>query len=272
MLTFNRSNLILLLVAHLLLAGLLLGGCLSYLGFLRHLLQRPGIPQFNLAGAGAALAALLLAWVVALLGRQLWQRRWVGAGALLVLLLADGLALGGCVLLFFLGRAPIEVYASPEEAQALTLEQLFWLRSKPSLDDEEYLVMDRGWKFEKQQTLNDSTFSTFWTFQDSHRKWLADLVYESRGHSNLASLTYSTSNRKTFDAIKAQVAASHMKHVGRRTEQGAEWHYFQSDGYDVGLTVHSNPKAVPTARYIVFVRPIEMRPYRGTLKWKGGLK
>lgn len=262
----NRSHLILLLIAHLLLAGLLLGA------FLCLLLHRPGSQQFNLAGAGAALALLLLAWVGALLVGQLWQRRWVRAGALAMLVLTDGLALcAGWLLMFVFIGEPVKVYASPEEAQALTLDQLFWLRSKPSGDDEEYLVMDRGWQFEKTETLNDSTFSTCWTFQDPNQRWLAEVVYESRGHRNVASLTYATSNGKTFDAIKAQVAASHMTHVGRRTEQGAEWHYFQSGGYDVGLAVYSTPQTAPATRYIVFVRPTSMRPYRGSLKWKGVL-
>jgi hypothetical protein len=191
---------------------------------------------------------------------------------LAVLVLADGLALGGGWLLMATAQGqPVEVYASPEEAQALTLDQLFWLRSKPSGDDGEYLVMDRGWKEEKTEILNDSTFSTRWTFQDAHQQRLAEVVYESRGHSNYASLTYATSNRKTFDAIKAQVAASHMQLVGRLTGQGAEWRYFQSDGCDVGLAGYSTPQTAPPTQYTVFVRPVEMRSYRGTLKWKGVL-
>lgn len=93
MLVSRLFHIILLLTAHLLLAGLLLGA------FLCLLLQRPGIQQFYLARAGAGLALLLLAWVGVLLVRRLWQRRWAGAGALALLLVADGLALCGGVLL-----------------------------------------------------------------------------------------------------------------------------------------------------------------------------
>jgi hypothetical protein len=172
-----------------------------------------------------------------------------------------------CTLLWLLHTPPAELYTSPEKAQALTLDQLFWLRSKPSLDDEEYLVMERGWKFEKQEILNDSTFSTYWTFQDTHKKRLAEVIYESRGHNNFASLTYSTSNRATFNAIQAKVTAYHMKYVGRRKDKGAEWSYFRYGDYDVGMAVYANPKAAHPTWYTIFVRPTFMRPYRGTLKW-----
>jgi TM2 domain-containing membrane protein YozV len=89
----KRFHNILLLMAHLLLAGLLPGT------FLCWLLQRPEIQQFYLARASVGLALVLLAWVGALLVQRLWQRRWVGAGALALLLAADGLALGGGLLL-----------------------------------------------------------------------------------------------------------------------------------------------------------------------------
>jgi Ca2+/H+ antiporter len=97
----TRTHLVLLLLAHLLLAGLLLGAVLCLL------LGRPGSQQFDLAAAGAALAPLLLAWAGALLVRQLWRRRWVGAGALAVLALFDGLAwCGGWLLMATAGAVP----------------------------------------------------------------------------------------------------------------------------------------------------------------------
>ncbi|RZK24127.1 MAG: hypothetical protein EOO56_02630 [Hymenobacter sp.] len=80
-------------MAHLLLAGLLLGA------FLCLLLPQTRIQQFYLARAGAGLAPLLLAWVGVLLVRRLRQQQWVRAGALVLLLATDGLALGGGVLL-----------------------------------------------------------------------------------------------------------------------------------------------------------------------------
>ncbi|SFQ79306.1 hypothetical protein [Hymenobacter arizonensis] len=82
-------GMVLLFTAHLLLAGLLLGA----------ILQRLENQRYNLAFAGVGLAMLLLAWVGALLVQRLWQRRWVVASALAVLLLVDGLALCGGVLL-----------------------------------------------------------------------------------------------------------------------------------------------------------------------------
>lgn len=80
-------------MAHLLLTGLLLGAVLCLL------LPRTGTQQFYLARAGAWLAGLLLAWVGVLLVHWLQQRRWLRAGALALLLAADGLALCGSVLL-----------------------------------------------------------------------------------------------------------------------------------------------------------------------------
>ncbi len=80
-------------MAHLLLGGLLLGA------FLCLLLPQTGIQQFYLARAGTGLAGLLLAWVGVVLVWRLRQRRWVWAGAMALLLAADGLALGGGVLL-----------------------------------------------------------------------------------------------------------------------------------------------------------------------------
>jgi TM2 domain-containing membrane protein YozV len=94
------SNL-LLLTAHLLLAGLLIGA------FLCLLLPRTGAQQFYLARAGAGLAGLLLVWVGVLLVQWLQQRRWIGAGALALLLAADGLALcGGVLLMVTTGAIP----------------------------------------------------------------------------------------------------------------------------------------------------------------------
>jgi hypothetical protein len=51
-------------------------------------------------------------------------------------------------------------YASPVAAQALTLDQLFWLRERPSLDDAEYLELEHGWRWQsaKDVTLNDSLY------------------------------------------------------------------------------------------------------------------
>ena len=92
---------ILLLTAHLLLAGILVGG------FLCLLLQRSGVQQFNLARAGTGLALLLLTWVGVLLVQRLWQRRWVGAGAVALLVGADGVALcGGMLLMVTIGALP----------------------------------------------------------------------------------------------------------------------------------------------------------------------
>lgn len=86
------SNL-LLLTAHLLLVSLLTGACLCLM------LPRTGIQQFYLARADAGLAGLLLVWVGVLLVQWLQQRRWMGAGTLALLFVADGLALYGGVLL-----------------------------------------------------------------------------------------------------------------------------------------------------------------------------
>lgn len=97
----KRTHLILLLLAHLLLAGLLLGALLCLL------LPRRGAQQFDLAAAGAALAPLLLTWAGVLLVRQLWQRRWVRACALALLVVADGLAMcGGWLLMATTGALP----------------------------------------------------------------------------------------------------------------------------------------------------------------------
>lgn len=101
MLVSRKSHIILLLAVHLLLACSLLGA------FLCLLFQRSEIQQFYLARASVGLALVLLAWVGALLVRLLWQRRWVGGGALALLLVADGLALcGGMLLMASLFMAP----------------------------------------------------------------------------------------------------------------------------------------------------------------------
>lgn len=241
---------ILLLTAHLLLAYFLTGA-----------LQAQGgeNQRSDLAFKGTGLALLSLAWVGALLAQRLWRRRWVVAGALALLLVADGLALGGSILLMgVMGVAPD---APPIIAQPLTLDQLFWLRSRSEGDNAELLVMDNDWHLGKQIVVNDSlSYSTSWFFQDAHQKRLAELLYESRGPSNVTSLSYSTTNQKTFNEIKKQVAAYHMQEVGRRQDKGMEWRYFQGDGYDVGLAVHTTAKPISATWYTVFVRPIEMPP------------
>ena len=80
---------VLLVTAHLLLAYFLVGA------FLCLRVQGPENQRGDLAWKGAGLALILLAWVGALLLQRLWQRRWVITGALALLLVADGLALGG---------------------------------------------------------------------------------------------------------------------------------------------------------------------------------
>jgi TM2 domain-containing membrane protein YozV len=86
-------HLVSLLTAHLLLAGSLLGA------FLCLLLPHTGIQQLYLARVGAGLAGLLLTWVGVLLRQGLRKRRWVEAGVLGLLLVIDGLAIGGGVVL-----------------------------------------------------------------------------------------------------------------------------------------------------------------------------
>ncbi|MFD2717130.1 hypothetical protein ACFST9_00285 [Hymenobacter monticola] len=81
---------VLLFTAHLLLAYFLVGALLA---------QGSENQQYDRAFAGVGLAQLLLAWVGTLVVRRLWQRRWVVAGALALLLMVDGLALCGGVLL-----------------------------------------------------------------------------------------------------------------------------------------------------------------------------
>ena len=81
----NAYHNLLLLTAHVLLFGVLLGAYQSAL---------PG-----LAAAGAGLGLLLVAWAGALLVRRLRQRQWVGAGLLALLVVSDGLALCGAAAL-----------------------------------------------------------------------------------------------------------------------------------------------------------------------------
>ncbi len=101
MLVPKLAHNLLLLVAHLLLAGSLPGA------YLWAMFQGPGARQYYLAVAGVGLALLLLVWVGTLLVRRLWQRRWVAAGGLALLLVTDVLALhGGLALLFIFGMAP----------------------------------------------------------------------------------------------------------------------------------------------------------------------
>ena len=97
---FKLFQNILLLAAHLLLA------CLPIGAYLSHLLQGSEIQTTYLAEAGAGLALVLMVWIGMMLIRQLWLRRWVKATALLLVLVADGLALCGSLwLLLMLGMA-----------------------------------------------------------------------------------------------------------------------------------------------------------------------
>ena len=85
----------LLLAAHLLTAFVLPG----VLVFLLSLGRNVGV-QFYLFWMWFCLSWLVLGWVVALLGRQLWQRRWRQAIALALLVGADVLILCGYQMLF----------------------------------------------------------------------------------------------------------------------------------------------------------------------------
>lgn len=97
--SYSVIGMVLLFTAHLLLAYFLAGAVLV-----------PGGAEnqrYAVASKGAGLALLLLAWVGALLVQRLWQRRWVVAGALAVLLLVDGLALCvGVLLMGVIGVTP----------------------------------------------------------------------------------------------------------------------------------------------------------------------
>lgn len=88
---FRILQIIILLIAHLLLAGLLLGA----------LFQQVEAQRYNLAWLGVGLALLLIFWIGALLMQRLWQRKWAVAGALALLLVANGLAL--CVGILLMG-------------------------------------------------------------------------------------------------------------------------------------------------------------------------
>jgi len=94
---YKKFHIILLLTAHLLL--LLLVGSLLAVCFYP-ILRRPDMQQFYLARVNVGLSLLLLTWVGTLFVQSLRQRRWVGAGALALLLVADGLALCGSFVLF----------------------------------------------------------------------------------------------------------------------------------------------------------------------------
>lgn len=150
-------------------------------------------------------------------------------------------------------------YAPPVAAQALTLDQLFWLREKPSLDDADYLEGEHGWHSQpaKDVTIPDSLYySTNWVFRGARKKRLAELVYESRGSSNVASITYSTSSSAVFQALKARVAAYHMQYIGQQRTKGVAWTYFRwEDAYDVSLAIYSTPKAVQPTWYTIVIRP-----------------
>ena len=150
-------------------------------------------------------------------------------------------------------------YAPPAVAQALTLDQLFWLREKPSLDDAEYLEVAHGWHAEpaKDVTSADSLYyATNWFFPAAYQKRLAELMYESRGSSNVVSITYSTSNRAVFNALKARVAAYHMQYVGQQRGNGVAWTYFRyGEDYDLGLAVYATPKTAHPTWYTIFIRP-----------------
>lgn len=145
----------------------------------------------------------------------------------------------------------------PVAAQALTLDQLFWLREKPSLDDAEYLEIEHGWHWQptKDVTINDSLYySTNWFFQDARKKRLAELVYESR--NNVVSITYSTSSSAIFNALKASVAAYHMQYVGQQRNKGVAWTYFRYEtAYEVSLAVYSTPKAAHPTWYTIVIHP-----------------
>lgn len=147
----------------------------------------------------------------------------------------------------------------PVVAQALTLDQLFWLREKPSLDDAEYLEVEHGWQWQsaKDVTLSDSLYySTNWVFLDAYQKRIAELVYESRGASNVVSLTYSTASSRVFNALKARVAAYHMQYVGQQHKKGVDWTYFRYEqDYDVGLAVSATSKEAHPTWYTIFIRP-----------------
>jgi hypothetical protein len=148
-------------------------------------------------------------------------------------------------------------YVPPVAAQALTLDQLFWLRERSEGDNAEWLLIEHNWQVGKQITIEDSLYYlTSWLFQDARKKRLAELVYESRGGSNVVTLTYSTSSSAVFQALKARVAAYHMQYVGQQRNKGVAWTYFRwEDAYEVSLVVFSTPKAVAPTWYTIVIRP-----------------
>jgi hypothetical protein len=148
-------------------------------------------------------------------------------------------------------------YSPPVAAQALTLDQLFWLRSRSEGDNSEWLMIEHNWNPGKHVTITDSLYyATSWVYQDAHKKRLAELVYESRGGGNVASITYSMSNRVVFNAIKARIATYHMQDVGQQQQKGVAWTYFRyEENYDVNLAVYSTPKNAHPTWYTIVIRP-----------------
>lgn len=147
-------------------------------------------------------------------------------------------------------------FSPPVKAQVLTLDQLFWLRSRSEGDNSEWLTIEHKWHFGKSATLADSLYySTSWFFQDAYKKRLAELVYESRGSSNVTTISYSTLNTLAFNAIKARLAAYQMKYIGQKNVKGVVRSYYRDGDFDVILSVSSNPKVASVAWHTVVVRP-----------------
>ncbi|MDO7846000.1 hypothetical protein Q5H92_06510 [Hymenobacter sp. M29] len=142
------------------------------------------------------------------------------------------------------------------KAQVLTLDQLFWLRSRSEGDNSEWLTIEHKWHFGKSATIADSLYySTSWFFQDAHKKRLAALVYESRGSSNVTTISYSTINSFAFNAIKTRLAAYKMKYIGQKNVKGVVWSYYGDDDFDITLSVSSNPKVASVTWHTIVVRP-----------------
>jgi hypothetical protein len=148
------------------------------------------------------------------------------------------------------------LYSQPIAAQALTLDQLFWLRSRSEGDNSEWLMIEHNWHPGKDVTIMDSLYySTSWFYQDAHQKRLAELVYESRGGGNVTTITYSTVNKLAFNKIKTRLAAYHLPYVGQKNDKGVVWSYYRDADFDVKLAVSSKPKAAHPTWYTIVVRP-----------------
>jgi len=149
--------------------------------------------------------------------------------------------------------------AMPGHAQSVTLDELIRLRPQDAVAVNSYLAA-RGWKL-SDYPADDSTRSACWVYLDRAKHTVGQvLLTYQEGKPTL--ITFATTQRPAFEAVRAKVAAYDMESQGTAVSKGdgSVWTKYYGATYEVQLHVFTPPNE-PATWYATHLKPHGLTRY-----------